>query len=100
MNFCSFFFIDLEFNLTEFFGFEFSFTELLNFLEFLLLSKRSFYLVVVFEDGVKALEFLPGTCAQIFIVEDLKQLIKSSAAPCSCNNIFTKKWKSNIEVFI
>ena len=46
-------------NLTECFEFEFSFTELF--------AIKKFYFVVIFEEGAKALEFLLGVCAQIFV---------------------------------
>ena len=59
MNFCSFFFIDFGIDLTEFLRFEIFFCQVLEI--------KKFYLVV-FEVGAKALEFLPGTCEQMFIV--------------------------------
>ena len=46
---------------------DFRFVEGLNFLLLSSRNKEVFYLVVVFE-GAKTLEFLPGTCAQIFVV--------------------------------
>ena len=55
------FYLLSEVVLFEFFGFQFSFAE------FAIIK----FLFSRVEEGAKALEFLPGTCVQIFVFEDL-----------------------------